>query len=222
MTGSERPYDLLLLDFGGVCLPSPVELHHVAEAKLGLPAGTFSWLGPIDPSTDELWQEMTSGRSLREREYWTQRAAEVGAAAGRSMSVEDYMHLLYSPPSDGLIRRGCAEVIDVAKRAGISVSVLTNDLRAFHGPEWQHGISMLAEVDHIVDASETGILKPDPRAFERAMAITGFEAERVLFVDDQRLSVEGAEAVGIDALLFDIAAPDRSWRDVTDRLGIVD
>lgn len=218
---SSRPYDLLLLDFGGVCLLSPVELHAVAETKLGLPSGTFTWLGPIDPSADELWRDMTAGNELREREYWTTRANEVGAAAGRTMSVQEYMTLLYSPPSDDLIRPGCGSLVADAFAAGLSVSVLTNDLRTFHGEEWEKGITVLGKVDHIVDCSETSILKPDPRAFERAMTVTGHAADRILFVDDQQLSVRGAEAVGIDAVWFDIAHPPRSWQQVAERLGLV-
>lgn len=221
MAGSDRAYDLLLLDFGGVCLLSPVELHAVAEKKLGLPSGTFTWLGPIDPSTDKLWRDLTAGNELREREYWTRRASDVGAAAGRTMSVQEYMTLLYSPPSDDLIRPGCGSLVADAFAAGLSVSVLTNDLRAFHGQEWEKSITVLGQVDHIVDCSATGILKPDPRAFERAMTVTGFAAERILFIDDQQLSVRGAEAVGIDAMWFDVAHPTPSWRQVAGRLGLL-
>ena len=213
-------YELLLLDFGGVCLLSPVELHHVAETKLGLTPGIFTWMGPVDPHTDSLWQEMTAGSTLREREYWRRRAADVGEAAGITMSLEEYMDLLYAPPSDDLIRDGCKRVVDQAFEAGFSVSVLTNDLRAFHGPEWENGIGVLGQVDHIVDCSDTGVLKPDPRAFQRALDITGFEAPQVLFIDDQMLSTQGAEDFGIEAMWFDIAKPDQSWSAVANRLGL--
>ena len=213
-------YDLLLLDFGGVCLLNPVELHPRVESVLGLAPGTFTWMGPVDPSTDDLWRELTSGVELREREYWARRATEVGLAAGREMSLQEYMLLAYSPPGDHLIRPECRDVVDRALAAGISVSVLTNDLRTFHGEEWVAAISLLEQVDHIVDASETGVLKPDPRAYQRALEVTGASADRTLFVDDQQLSVDGAEEVGIDALWFDIAAPARSWGQVAGRLGV--
>ncbi|MDH3681053.1 MAG: hypothetical protein OEV40_14030 [Acidimicrobiia bacterium] len=215
-----RPYDLLLLDFGGVCLLNPVELHHVAEAKLGLPPGTFTWLGPLDPPSDPLWRELTAGAELRERDYWRARAAEVGAAGGRSLSLEDYMRLIYWPPSDELIRPGCAEVVTAALGAGIGVSILTNDLRTFHGSEWEAGISVLAQVDRVFDCSDLGILKPDRRAFTWALSETGHDPYRVLFVDDQPLSVEGALAVGIDALWFDISQPAACWLDIAHRLGL--
>ena len=158
--------------------------------------------------------------SLREREYWERRAATVGEAAGQSLSLSEYMNLLYSPPSDSLIRWACIDVVERALAASISVSVLTNDLRTFHGPEWERDIALLQRVNHLIDCSETGILKPDPRAFERALEITGFTAEKVLFVDDQPLSVTAAEALGIDALWFDIAHPDESWAAVAELIEV--
>lgn len=214
------PYDLLLLDFGGVCLLNPVELHHVAEQKLGLPANSIDWLGPIDPSTDGLWREMTTGESLREREYWAQRAAEVGAATGRTLSLREYMTLLYSPPTPELIRPDATSTVERARCAGYAVSILTNDLRSFHGTEWEADVPFFDLIDHVIDGSDTGILKPDPLAYERAARITETAPHRILFVDDQQLSVDGADRCGIDAMWFDIADPAASWAEVATRLGL--
>jgi putative hydrolase of the HAD superfamily len=217
---SGRPYDTLLLDFGGVCLLNPVELHAHVENELGLPAGTFEWMGPVDPETDELWRRMVAGDGLSEREYWHQRAADVGRAAGREMTLHEYMRLLYVPPHADLVRPEAEDVVARAFQAGLGVSVLTNDLRAFHGPEWEHGIALLRRMDHIVDCSDTHILKPDPRAFERAVQITGVAADRLLFVDDQPLNVEGARGYGIDAVWFDVAHPLQAWAEIAARLGL--
>ncbi|MGI9606679.1 MAG: HAD family phosphatase, partial [Acidimicrobiales bacterium] len=68
MSGSDL-YDVLLLDFGGVCLLNPVELHERAESMLGLAQGTLDWLGPVDPSTDDLWQQMIAAEGITERDY---------------------------------------------------------------------------------------------------------------------------------------------------------
>lgn len=213
-------YDVLLLDFGGVCLVNPVELHAEAEAALGLEPGTFTWLGPIDPSTDELWRQLTMGEQLQEREYWSRRAADVGAAAGHEMTVRQYMQLLYEPARSSLIRPEATAVVEQARAEGYAVSVLTNDLRSFHGPDWQSGIEFFDLIDHVVDCSDTNILKPDPRAYQRAVEIVAAEPSRVLFVDDQQISVAGAESCGIDAVWFDIARASSSWKAVAERLGL--
>ena len=215
-----RRYDALLLDFGGVCLLNPVELHSVAEQRLGLASGSLTWLGPVDPSTDPQWRAMVAGEDLTERQYWADRAAEVGGAAGIELSLQGYMKLLYEPPRPELIRAGAVSVSSLARRAGLSVSVLTNDLRAFHGREWERRIPFLQDVDHIVDCSDTGILKPDRRAYERAIEFVGAVPQRILFVDDQPINVEGALAAGLDSIWFDIANAEQAWHDVAAKLGL--
>ena len=211
-------FDVLLLDFGGVCLLNPVELHARAERLLDLAPGTFGWMGPIDPSTDELWCQMIAGDGLTEREYWAIRAQEVGATAGKDWDVTAYMTILYDPPTAELIRPGATSTVTAALAAGYGVSILTNDMRAFHGRQWEKGVEFLSLVDHIIDCSDTNILKPDPRAFARAQEIVGVPADRMLFVDDQPRSVTGAEAAGLNAMWFDIANAEASWKDVAARL----
>lgn len=215
-----RPYDVLLLDFGGVCLVSPVELHSKAERLLDLEPGTLNWLGPIDPDTDELWQRMVAGDGLDEREYWHRRAADISRAAGRSLDLRQYMNLIYDPPTPDMIRPGATAIVNAAREAGYGVSVLTNDLTAFHGPEWADGIEFLKLIDHLVDCSYTGILKPDPRAYARAVAQVGAGPERVLFVDDQPLNIDGARSAGLATVWFDIADPGASWREVAELLAL--
>ncbi len=221
MTNPKPDIDTLLLDFGGVCLLSPVELHSRCEQLLNLEPGSLTWHGPIDPSTDALWREMVAGTGLTEREYWAERAQQVGELAGRPMKTRDYMNLLYHPPSDDLVRPECTAVVAAAQAAGFGVSVLTNDLRAFHGPDWEKEISLLQRVDVIVDCSDTNVLKPDPRAYQRAVDLTDTDPGRMLFVDDQPTNVEGAIAFGIETLWFDVANPVESWNAVTSRLELL-
>lgn len=213
-------HDVLLLDFGGVCLLNPVELHGKAERLLGLSEGALSWLGPLDPSTDELWERMVAGDGVTEREYWAIRAAELGEASGRELSLNQYMTMLYDPPTPEIIRPEATSTVQSALSSGFGVSVLTNDMRAFHGREWEFGIEFLQLVDHIVDCSDTNILKPDPRAFARAEEIIGVSADRMLFVDDQPNNVRGATEAGLDAMWFDIASASTSWAHVAERLGV--
>ena len=161
---------------------------------------------------------MIDGETLTERQYWTQRAAEVGQAAGVETSRADYMRRLYDPPTPDLVRPGATRVVRGALAAGYGVSVLTNDMRDFHGREWEKGVPLLQAVDHIVDCSDTKILKPDPRAFTGACEIVGSEPDRILFVDDQPRNVQGAIDFGLHAMWFDIANADASWDEVAGRL----
>ncbi|MEO0321461.1 MAG: HAD-IA family hydrolase [Myxococcota bacterium] len=195
----------LLLDFGGVCLFSPVELHHLTERHLGLPAGTFSWRGPFDVSTDALYRAMLAGE-LTEREYWHQRARDVGQAAGRELSLRDYFEICYDGTEDEILRPGTVALAEKARAVGLKTGILTNDLEAFHGPEFKGKFTgFFGAMATYVDASITGVLKPDPRSYQAALEGLGLPAEEVLFVDDQPRNIEGAEALGMPTVFFDLA-----------------
>jgi putative hydrolase of the HAD superfamily len=183
----------LLLDFGGPVLLTPFELIGKAEVTLG----PLSWRGPFDPSTDPEYLRWQAGE-ITEREYWSIRAAPFG------LDLKGLMRHFYEPPGDDLVRPGMAELIRRHRAAGRIVGVLTNDMNAFHGPEWKAGISVIAEFDFIVDGSITGFLKPDPHAFRLALDAFGTSTPSdVVFVDDQKINLRGAEAVGMSTVYFD-------------------
>ncbi len=58
--------------------------------------------------------------------------------------------------------------------------------------------------DTIVISAEEGILKPDPRIYLLASERLGIRPESVVFVDDMEHNVEGARAVGMHAMQFDV------------------
>ncbi len=209
---------VLLLDFGGVCLLNPVELYPKLEAQLGLPAGALTWLGPVDPSTDELWQRLAAGDGVTERDYWAIRAEEIGTLVGAPMTTAEFMKRLYEPPTADMIRPGCIRTVAKARRLGWSISVLTNDLSAFHGPEWAAGIPFLQQVERVVDCSDGPALKPEAKAYEWALAELGVTADEVVFVDDQPTNVEGAEACGIETIWFDVADAEACWDRIAARI----
>jgi putative hydrolase of the HAD superfamily len=216
------PYDALLLDFGGVCLLTPFELYPAVEIATGLAPGSMSWMGPFDESTDELWRELFGSNHgvLNEREYWHQRSTLFGEMIDRPLDTHGFMQLVYEPSRPDLVRSEANDVVERARDAGLGISVLTNDLTAFHGPAWKSGIPLLSRIDHLVDCSETGILKPDQRAYKRAADVVGFDPSRVLFVDDHKLNVQGAADFGMGTYWFDVTQAEQSWFEVAELLGL--
>ena len=187
----------LLLDFGGVLLRTPFELRHAAEESLGLAPGTLSWAGPFDPPSDPLWQQWQAGE-VTERDYWAIRAESYG------LETQTFMGGFFEPGGDHLIRIEMWEVVRAHQAAGGRVGILTNDLRAFHGTEWVESITVLSEIDLLIDASITKVLKPDPAAYTAALEALGDpDPGNVVFVDDQRNNLRGAEACGMVAVFFD-------------------
>lgn len=214
-----RLLDGLLLDFGHVVLLTPFERHAEVERRYGLPAGTLTWLGPYDPSTDPLWREQQAGR-VSERDYWRIRAEEVERRAGRNGGLREYIRVCYSAPEEEIIRPEWIALVAEAKAAGVRVGVLTNETQLFHGREWMDSLRFFQAMDAVVDASVTKVLKPDPEAYALALAALGLPAERVLFVDDMPANVAGAEAVGIPTVHFDVTDVTGGFKLVRERLGL--
>jgi putative hydrolase of the HAD superfamily len=86
------------------------------------------------------------------------------------------------------------------KAAGLPLGALTNDLAAFHGPGWVERQEHLKLFDVIVDASLTGVMKPDPRAFRGGTDALGLPAEQIVFLDDMPWNVDGAREAGLTAV----------------------
>jgi putative hydrolase of the HAD superfamily len=187
----------LLLDFGGVLLLTPFELRPAAERSLGVAPGTLTWAGPFDPPSDPLWQQWQDG-TVTEREYWARRAADHG------LETLPFMAQFFEPGGDHLVRPEMWALVRSRRAHGGRVAILTNDLQAFHGPEWIAAVTVLGEVDALIDGSVTKVLKPDPRAYAAALDVLGDpDPASVVFVDDQRGNLAGAEACGLTAVFFD-------------------
>jgi putative hydrolase of the HAD superfamily len=199
MPPPERTYTGLLLDIGGVVHRTSMYLAgRLAEADPRL-RPVLDRIGGLGTERDELWQRLLS-RQVSEREYWAQRAAEFGAAAGETWDTRALITRLYDRPERDYL---CAETIDLmndTKAAGLRLGALTNDLAAFHGPGWVERQEHLKLFDIIVDASLTEVLKPDPRAFASAAEALGLPAEQIVFLDDMPWNVEGAVAAGLTAV----------------------
>jgi len=202
----------LILDFGGPVLRTPFELVRATERRLGLPPFTFDWRGPFDPDADPLWRRLQAG-AISEPEYWAARASEFGTATGTSgtSGVRAMMRELYRGREDEIVRSEATAALRAARVLGCPVGVLTNDLALFHDDDWVARIRVLTEVDAVIDAARLGVRKPDPAAYRAALDLLDTTAPESVFVDDQPVNVDGARAVGIPAILFDVTRPAESY-----------
>jgi putative hydrolase of the HAD superfamily len=70
-------------------------------------------------------------------------------------------------------------------------------------PAWLEPTGITELVDGVVTSAEVGAPKPDPRVFERALAIAGVAAAEALHVGDKLDNdIEGAGAAGVRAVLL--------------------
>ena len=202
MPPAEAPADGLgglLLDIGGVVHNTGVRLvGRLAEREPAM-RPVIEAIGGIASDRDELWQRMLR-RQVSEREYWAQRAAEFGAAAGETWDTRGMMRRFYELPEQEWLCAATVELMADAKAAGLRLGALTNDMTAFHGPEWVARQEHLKLFDVIVDASLTGVMKPDPRAFRGGAEALGLRPQQIVFLDDMPWNVEGARQAGMTAV----------------------
>jgi putative hydrolase of the HAD superfamily len=189
----------LLLDIGGVVHATGIHLvGRLAEREPAM-GPVLDRIGGIAGARDELWQQMLR-RQVSERQYWAQRAAELGAAMGETWDTRAMMRKMYELPAQDWLRAEMVDLMAATKAAGLRLGALTNDMTAFHGPDWVDQQEHLKLFDVIVDASLTGVLKPDPRAFRQGAEALGLPAEQIVFLDDMPWNVEGARQAGMTAV----------------------
>jgi putative hydrolase of the HAD superfamily len=209
----------LLLDFGSVIQKSFFETRADMEKLLHIPPGALGWAGPLDPKSDPLWQQLANG-TLTERAYWNQRAREVGNLIGEDWTIQDFCRKHGELPPNVILRPEMLALISDVKQAGLKCGILTNELELFHGKDWAVTTPFAHMIDAVVDATHTGILKPDPGAYALALEALGLPADEVVFVDDQPRNVAGGSAVGIRSFHLDITNPRESIAQVRLAMGL--
>ena len=194
----------LILDFGGVVTRTLFETHDDTERALGLAPGTLTWRGPFDPAGDAPWRAMQAGQ-MSERDYWLLRTLEVGRLLGeRWEQMETLVQRARGAEPDRVVRPETAALMHEAKAAGVRLAILSNELDLFYGRALRERLSVLRLVDVIVDASHTHILKPDARAYTMCLEQLGLAAADCVFVDDQARNIDGARALGLRCVSFDV------------------
>lgn len=210
----------LVLDFGGVISRTLFETHAMTEAALGLPAGTLAWRGPFDPATDALWRAMQADQ-ISERDYWLARTREVGALVGeRWERMEQFVQRARGAEPAAVIRPEAVAAITAAKAAGCPLAILSNELDLFYGADFRRRLPLLQLFDVTVDATYTGILKPDPRAYAAVTEALGLPAHDCVFVDDQKRNADGGVKAGMQVVHFDVLQPAASFAKARELLGL--
>jgi len=210
----------LVLDFGGVISRTLFETHNLTEAALGLDAGTLRWRGPFDIDSDPLWQSMQRDE-ISERDYWLTRTQELGAVVGEKWTcMEQLVQRARGNDVLKVIRPEFLATIEVVKKAGLPLAILSNELDLFYGSEFRQKLPFLQDFELIVDATYTQILKPDPRAYQQVVDGLNLSAENCVFVDDQQRNIQGAIAAGMKTVHFDVMQPAASYQHALSLMGL--
>lgn len=114
-----------------------------------------------------------------------------------------------SRPSNGTIavdftpNQPVVDLIDDLRSAGLRLGVLTNNIRELRS-SWRTLMDFDRVFHDVVDSSEVGLRKPDPRVYRLAAQRLGTDPTRTAFLDDLQHNVDGAAAVGMIAFRVDV------------------
>ena len=100
---------------------------------------------------------------------------------------------------------GVHAIVEELDARGVPLFAITNFSAEFWAPFRQKEDAFFRRFRDIVVSGEEKLLKPDPAIYYRALDRFRLRAAEALFIDDRRINVEGALAVGMKAHLFTTA-----------------
>lgn len=184
---------LLLLDVGGVLLGDVIE-------------GLFDDLAGRGPRTRaeigafygvELRHDLWSGR-LPEREFWDRLLRFTGQDLDPAPWRADLVARLVPLPA--------------LERLGAFAQVVPIWLLSNHRAEWLRPVLAAQPafrwVTRVEISSETGQVKPEPRAFQRIIGAAPGAPSSILFIDDHPQNIATARSLGLRGLIAD---PAQDW-----------
>jgi epoxide hydrolase-like predicted phosphatase len=200
MSDAREPVEAVLLDFGGVFTPSPFEAVGSYARARGVDPERFLTLtfGPYDEDTDHPWHRLERGEvALRD-------AREAILALGRAAGIEVDLFSVLRAMAEGprpALRAPVVERVRGLRQRGLRTALVTNNAAEFAGA-WRPLLPLHELFDAVLDSSELGVRKPDPRIYRRALAqLGGVAPARAVFLDDYPGNVEAARRLGLHGLI---------------------
>jgi putative hydrolase of the HAD superfamily len=214
-----EPVEAVIWDYGGV-ISSPL-FRGIGrfEADMGYPEGSVlelifgetAYIGaegggdPVDgaaPASASAvthdWHRLETGEIGLE-EYMAGVVKRAPEVLGREIDLEAYHAFTRDMPLG--IHWPVVHRIRRLRSDGLKVGLLTNNVKEF-GSAWRSTFPVDELFEVVVDSSEVGMRKPDPRIYLLTCKRLGVPPTASVFIDDNRDNVEAARAVGIEAIHF--------------------
>ena len=183
---TDSPFDLVLFDLGGVL----IELSGVSAMRD---------LAGMD-NDDELWERWLSCPWVRafERGECTPDEFAQGMVEEWTLTVapEVFLSAFRAWPVGPL--PGAEQLVDETS-AVVTVGCLSNT-NAMHTDDQFSRWPIFDRFAPRFLSHELGLLKPDRDLFDRVAELAGITADRILFLDDNIINVDGARAAGFTAM----------------------
>ncbi len=195
-----RHFDAVLFDFGGVFTPSPFLAIEAAGTELGARPGQLLEIifGSYHEDNDHPWHRLERG----EIDLGSAREEIMAIAVHEGFDVDPLQLLLRSSSSGGGgVREAMVERTRRLRDDGYRTALVTNNAREFRAG-WSSLLATDELFDAVIDSSEVGMRKPDPRIYTYSLAqIGGVVPERAIFLDDFEGNIDAAVKLGMTGIL---------------------
>jgi epoxide hydrolase-like predicted phosphatase len=189
----------LISDFGGVLttpLAGSFEKFHarsgVSLEQLGIALATLGAARGENPLF-----ALETGR-LTEAVFLAELGGQLGDQIGRPVDMDGFGQSFFADlaPNEPFVTfaRGLRD-------RGLKMAICTNNVREW-STRWRAMVPVEEIFEVIVDSSEVGARKPDPRIYEETLAQLGVSAGQAVFVDDLEPNVIAARELGLHGVWF--------------------
>lgn len=208
---------ILILDVGGVIIKSPWEL--LQESYPDVKNTYPDLLGPLVDINNSEYQKLISG-SLSEPDYWINFSSKLQKSfSDFECSKNPIRELILK--SKFPIRNELIKLLGFFVLRGGKVITFSNGLYKNLGADWWSKNGPMNLISKHLDASETGMFKPNSLAFRLLLEeIKEYSSNAVLYLDDNPVYVDVAQSIGMQSNIFSITNQQYNLDMITNFFGI--
>jgi putative hydrolase of the HAD superfamily len=191
-----------VFDYGGVLIEGGPREVVAFGHRVGLPEDVWKPLRRQFFGNEGIWARLERGE-VDYAEFVSQLRQAV-LKAGGSVTEEQAMNFMGSSDPMGHRSRLRPDMLDAVRRLRrhVKTALLTNNVK-----EWRAGWVEVLEPDSlfdlVIDSSEVGARKPEPRIYEITREKLGVAHDEIFFIDDIGQNLKAARALGWNTVLYD-------------------
>jgi putative hydrolase of the HAD superfamily len=179
----------LLVDFGGVLTTNVFQSFREFSEREGLDPDHVKEKFRSDPDALGLLRKLEKGE-VDVEEFEPAFASAIGVSDPSGLVERLFRGI---GPDERML-----DAVRAARRSGVRTGLISNSW----GSGLEYDPALMEELfDAVVISGDVGMHKPEPEIFELGASRIGVAAADCVFVDDLRENCEGAEAVGMTAVL---------------------
>ncbi len=191
-----------VFDYGGVLIEGGPKEVAAFGRRVGLDEEVWKPLRRQFFGNEGIWAELERGE-VEYAEFVSQLRQAVTKAGG-SVTEDQARNFMGSTEPMGHRARLRPAMLDAVRRLRgfMPTALLTNNVKEWRAG-WVEVLEPASLFDLVIDSSEVGARKPEPRIYEITREKLGVAHDEIFFIDDIGQNLKAARALGWNTVLFD-------------------